>query len=65
MIDMRHATIREYGCTLCQTYHRQGDHDYQAHLLHQSRHGVQERPDPDRFVPPDHPDAYFPTVPKS
>jgi hypothetical protein len=33
--------ITEYGCTLCQRYHRLGmDEEYEAHLYHQSKHGV-------------------------
>ena len=36
--------ITEYGCVLCQKYHRKGlDPEYEAHLYHQSKHGVSER----------------------
>jgi len=36
--------ITEYGCVLCQKYHRKGlDSEYEAHLYHQSKHGVRTR----------------------
>lgn len=36
--------IREYGCTRCQTYHRQGlDAEYDDHLFWQSKHGPRDR----------------------
>lgn len=36
--------VREYGCTKCQRYHREGiDAEYRPHLPHQSKHGWRER----------------------
>lgn len=32
--------VREYGCVLCQTFHREGrDADFVPHLMFQSKHG--------------------------
>lgn len=36
--------ITEYGCALCQTYHRKGlDAEYEDHIMLQSKDGLQER----------------------
>jgi hypothetical protein len=36
--------ITEYGCTLCQRYHRLGlDSEYEDHIYHQSKHGIRTR----------------------
>lgn len=36
--------ITEYGCVKCQKYHRLGiDPEYEAHLMHQSKHGTAQR----------------------
>lgn len=35
--------VREYGCCLCQQYHREGEALFDAHILHQSKHGIAER----------------------
>lgn len=36
--------VREYGCTICQRYHRETlDPEYQPHLFHQSKHGYYDR----------------------
>lgn len=31
--------VREYGCVLCQSDHREGDALFAAHLHHQAKHG--------------------------
>ena len=54
-IALVHAVIREYGCCKCQRdglprWHREGEPLYEAHLHWQSKHGIRERSDPDRFV---------------
>lgn len=37
--------VREYGCTRCQKWHREGlDAEYEPHLYWQSKHGPMERP---------------------
>lgn len=51
MIELAHATIRYYGCTLCQAYHEEGQPLYEDHKLFQSKHGIEERSDPTKFVP--------------
>lgn len=36
--------VREYGCTTCQAYHREGLDDlYGPHIMRQSKHGMYER----------------------
>lgn len=36
--------ITEYGCVLCQRYHRKGlDREYDLHICHQSKHGTSTR----------------------
>lgn len=36
--------ITEYGCVLCQRYHRLGlDAEYESHLYHQGKHGTRTR----------------------
>ena len=36
--------ITEYGCVLCQKYHRLGlDPEYDAHISRQSKHGITTR----------------------
>jgi len=36
--------ITEYGCCLCQKWHRKGlDAEYDAHIAWQSKHGTRER----------------------
>lgn len=36
--------ITEYGCVLCQKYHRLGiDQEYEKHIYHQSKHGTSTR----------------------
>lgn len=37
---MPHEKVNTYGCTACQTYHQEGEPLYQAHLQHQSKHGI-------------------------
>lgn len=43
-IEMEPNRIVEYGCVKCQKYHREGDDLYDAHLMWQSKHGIQRRP---------------------
>lgn len=43
-IEMRPNEIVEYGCVKCQGYHHEGDALYEAHLMWQSKHGIQRRP---------------------
>lgn len=39
-----HRPVREYGCVLCQKYHREGlDAEYEPHIYSQSKHGIGER----------------------
>lgn len=43
---MKPATVllTEYGCVLCQKWHRKGiDPEYQPHLMRQSKHGPRSR----------------------
>ena len=63
-IDMRHARIVYYGCVRCQREHRQGQPEFEAHIFDQSKHGIRERPDPDRFVPEGDPNAYYAPLPR-
>lgn len=37
------AEIKEFGCTLCQTWHREGAPLYSPHLWAQSKHGIRTR----------------------
>lgn len=37
-------SIQAYGCVKCQRWHYEGDPDFEAHLLHQSKHGITLRP---------------------
>lgn len=36
------VVLREYGCTRCQTYHREPDPLYREHLVWQSKHSYRE-----------------------
>ena len=62
-IETRHRKVKEFGCVLCQKWHREGEPLYQDHILFQSKHGIRERPDPNAFVPADSPEAYYPPWP--
>ncbi len=31
--------VKEYGCVVCQAWHREGTPLYDPHLWHQSKHG--------------------------
>lgn len=34
--------IRDFGCVICQAYHREGEPLYEAHLMYKSKHGIRE-----------------------
>jgi len=38
----RREVTKHYGCVQCQMYHNEGDALYTAHLMFQSKHGVQK-----------------------
>jgi hypothetical protein len=42
LAQAKRKVTKHYGCVQCQMYHNEGDPLYTAHLIFQSKHGVQE-----------------------
>lgn len=59
-IEMRRITVRYYGCVKCQKEHSEDDGKiFDDHHYWQSKHGIRQRVDNSRFVPRNHPRAFW------